>query len=162
MREIDFRSDTVTKPSVDMLEAISTTELGDDVYREDPAVNELELKAAQITRKEESLFVASGTMANLIAILAHVDRGGEIIVGNKSHIFVSEAGGASALGGGSYHVIPNNPRGVFDIEDIEIPGMPYDETARLIMLAESASAFEDFTEQGLARTLTAPEALQYR
>jgi len=119
MRKIDFRSDTVTKPSPGMLEAIATAELGDDVYGEDPSVNELEIKAARITGKEASLFVASGTMANLIAILAHADRGGEIIVGNKSHIFVSEAGGASALGGVSYHVVPNNSKGLFDIVDLE-------------------------------------------
>ena len=119
MREVDFRSDTVTKPSPEMLEAILAAELGDDVYGEDPSVNKLEDKAAEITGKEAGLFVSSGTMANLISILAHVDRGGEIIVGDKSHIFKSEAGGASALGGVSYYVIPNNSKGLFNIDDLQ-------------------------------------------
>ncbi len=119
MRMVDFRSDTVTKPSPEMLESIVNAELGDDVFGEDPSVNKLESKAAEMTGKEAALFVSSGTMANLVSILAHVDRGGEIIVGDKSHIFRYEASGASALGGVSYYMVPNNKRGVFEIDDLD-------------------------------------------
>ncbi|MCJ7715381.1 MAG: beta-eliminating lyase-related protein, partial [Anaerolineales bacterium] len=82
---IDLRSDTVTKPSPEMREVIAKAEVGDDVYGEDPSVNLLEDKSAQLLGKEAGLFIPSGTMGNLAAILTHCERGSEIILGNKAH-----------------------------------------------------------------------------
>ena len=97
MRRVDLRSDTVTKPSEAMLEAIASAEVGDDVFGDDPSVNKLEKMSAEILGKDDAVFVSSGTMGNLVSILAHAGRGSEIIIGSKSHIFRSEAAGASAL-----------------------------------------------------------------
>jgi threonine aldolase len=118
MREIDLRSDTVTKPSVEMLEAMAVAKIGDDVFGEDPTVNELEKTSAEIMGKEDAVFVSSGTMGNLISVLAHAGRGDEIILGSQSHIFRSEAGGASALGGVSYHLLENDNKGMIDPLDV--------------------------------------------
>ena len=98
-RMIDLRSDTVTKPTDEMYQAIANAKLGDDVFREDPTVNKLEEKAAQIMGKEAGLLVPSGTMGNLVSILTSCPRGTEILLGNKSHTFYYEAGGISAFGG---------------------------------------------------------------
>src|SRR5688500_19062684 len=99
MEYIDLRSDTVTKPTPEMREAMAEAEVGDDVYGDDPTVNRLEGLAAEMLGKEAALFVPSGTMGNLIALLVHCQRGHEVIVGNRSHIYLNEAGGMSALGG---------------------------------------------------------------
>lgn len=96
---IDFRSDTVSWPTPAMREAMATARVGDDVYGEDPTVNELEALAAHKTGKEAGLFVASGTMGNLVAILTHAGRGDEAILGADSHVFSWEAGSMAALGG---------------------------------------------------------------
>ena len=80
-RKIDFRSDTVTKPTLEMRAAMASAEVGDDVYGEDPTVNELESLASQMSGKESSIFVASGTQSNLLALLVHCERGDEYIVG---------------------------------------------------------------------------------
>ena len=101
-------------------------ELGDDVYGEDPTLNALEAKAAERLGKEAAVFVASGTMGNLVSVLSHAQRGDEIILGNKAHIFRSEAGGASALGGVSFHTIPNDERGMLDLDDIQAAVRPND------------------------------------
>ncbi len=95
---IDLRSDTVTLPTDEMRKAITNAKLGDDVFCEDPTVNELEKKAAKIMGKESGLLVPSGTMGNLVSILVHCQRGTEIILGDKSHTFIYEAGGISAFG----------------------------------------------------------------
>jgi len=86
MREVDLRSDTVTKPTPDMRQAMYEAEVGDDVYREDPTVNRLEALAAELTGKEAGLFVLSGTMGNQVAVLAHTNRGDEVICEAESHI----------------------------------------------------------------------------
>ena len=99
MEYIDLRSDTVTKPTPEMREAMAEAEVGDDVYRDDPTVNRLEELAAEMLGKEAALFVPSGTMGNLLALLVHCQRGNEVIVGNQSHIYLNEVGGMSALGG---------------------------------------------------------------
>jgi threonine aldolase len=96
---VDLRSDTVTKPTPEMREAMAEAEVGDDVYGDDPTVNALQEKAAAMLGKEDSLFVPSGTMGNLLALLVHCRRGDEAIVGDQSHIYMNEAGGMSALGG---------------------------------------------------------------
>lgn len=116
---IDLRSDTVTLPSNDMKKFIIDSPLGDDVYGEDPSVNLLQNKIAKIFNKEAALFVPSGTMANLIAVLTHCNRGDEVILGDKSHIFYYEAGGISAFGGIHSHQLKNNDDGTININDIK-------------------------------------------
>ena len=116
---IDLRSDTVTLPNNEMKQFIMDSPLGDDVYGEDPSVNLLQKKIAKIFNKESALFVPSGTMANLISVLTHCNRGDEVILGNKSHIFFYEAGGISAFGGVHSHQINNNDDGTININDIE-------------------------------------------
>jgi len=115
---IDLRSDTVTLPSNKMKEFILRAPLGDDVYGEDPSINQLQEQSADIFNKEAALFVPSGTMANLISVLTHCNRGDEILVGNKSHIFYYEAGGVSSLGGIHSHQLNNNDDGTINIDDI--------------------------------------------
>ncbi|MBM03473.1 MAG: threonine aldolase [Chloroflexi bacterium] len=118
MQKIDFRSDTSTHPTKAMREAIYSAKLGDDMLSEDPTVNELEDLAAKLLGKEDALLVSSGTMGNLVSILSHSQRGDEIIIGNKSHIFRGENSGASTLGGISIHVIPNQENGELKPDDI--------------------------------------------
>jgi threonine aldolase len=96
---VDLRSDTVTRPSAAMYEAMRAAAVGDDVYGEDPTVNRLEAEAARLLGKEAGLFLSSATQANLVAMLVHNARGEEVLLGDQYHIFVSEAGGSSALGG---------------------------------------------------------------
>ena len=101
-----------------MREAMAEAEVGDDVYMDDPTVNALQVKAASMLGKEDSLFVPSGTMGNLLALLVHCQRGDEVIVGDKSHIYLNEAGGMSALGGIHPHPIKNQADGTLALEDI--------------------------------------------
>ena len=96
---IDLRSDTVTLPSPEMRAAMAAAELGDDVYGEDPTVNELEARAADRLGKDSALFVGSGTMGNLLAVMAHTRPGDELICGQRTHTYVAEAGGAARLAG---------------------------------------------------------------
>ena len=115
---IDLRSDTVTLPTPAMRRAMAEAEVGDDVYGEDPTVNRLEALGAERMGKEAALFVPSGTMGNLISVLTHVRRGQEVILGDQSHIFIHEAGGASALGGAIYHPVPTKDDGTLALEDL--------------------------------------------
>lgn len=118
MDYIDLRSDTVTKPTPEMREAMAEAEVGDDVYMEDPTVNALQEKAAEMLGKEDALFVPSGTMGNLLALLVHCQRGDEAILGDQSHIYINEAGGMSALGGIHPHPVKNQANGTLALEDI--------------------------------------------
>lgn len=118
MEFIDLRSDTVTKPTPEMREAMAEAEVGDDVYGDDPTLNRLETLAADMLGKEAAVFVPSGTMGNLIALLVHCQRGDEVILGNRSHIYLNEAGGMSALGGIQPCPIPNQKDGTLALEDI--------------------------------------------
>jgi threonine aldolase len=111
MRIIDLRSDTVTLPTPEMRRAIAEAPLGDDVYGEDPTINRLEALAAERVGKEAAMLVTSGTMGNLCAILAHCERGQEAILGDESHIYHYEGGGASVLGGVAFHLAPTQPNG---------------------------------------------------
>lgn len=95
---IDLRSDTVTRPGRAMLEAMMTAPVGDDVYGDDPTVNELQRYAADLAGKEAALFLPTGTQANLVALLSHCERGEEYIVGQGAHNYLYEAGGAAVLG----------------------------------------------------------------
>ena len=116
---IDLRSDTVTLPSKEMKDFITKAPLGDDVYGEDPSIQNLQDKIANLFNKDAALFVPSGTMANLISVLAHCNRGDEILLGNKSHIFYYEAGGVSSFGGIHSHQLNNNNDGTIDVDDIQ-------------------------------------------
>lgn len=118
MEFVDLRSDTVTKPTPEMREAMAEAEVGDDVYRDDPTVNRLEALAAEKLGKESAVFVPSGTMGNLLALLVHCQRGDEVIVGDKSHVYLNEAGGMSALGGIQPCPIPNRKDGTLALDDI--------------------------------------------
>ncbi len=115
---IDFRSDTVTKPTKSMREAMQLANVGDDVYGDDPTVNTLEKEAAEILGKEAALFVPSGTMGNQIAIMAHTSPGDEIILGAQSHIKNYEVGAASVLSGVGYHVV-NDQNGVLSFDELK-------------------------------------------
>ena len=97
-KNLDFRSDTVTLPTPEMIQAAANAPLGDDVYGEDPSVNELERLGAEMLGKEAGLFVTSGTMGNAVAVLAHTNRGDEIILEERSHIYLNEVGGLAVMG----------------------------------------------------------------
>ncbi len=117
---IDLRSDTVTLPTPAMREAMYRAEVGDDVYREDPTINRLQEMAAERLGKEAALFVASGTMGNAAALLAHAGRGEAVMVGDQSHIYRYEVGGASTLGGSPMIVLPTGPDGMLNPHQVEI------------------------------------------
>ncbi|NCP86549.1 MAG: low-specificity L-threonine aldolase [Anaerolineae bacterium CG_4_9_14_3_um_filter_57_17] len=119
MRLVDFRSDTVTQPTPAMREAMAKAVVGDDVYHDDPTVNALQELAAAKVGKEAGLFVPSGTMGNLAAILAHCGRGDEVIMGKHSHTFLYEGGGISTLGGIHSSQIPELPDGSLDLNEVE-------------------------------------------
>ncbi len=116
MKAVDLRSDTVTRPTEKMRQAMAAAQVGDDVFGEDPTVRRLEEKAAQVTGKQAALFVASGTMANLVCQLVHCGRGDEIILGDQSHVFFYEQGGSAAVGGIHHRTVPNLPDGTMDLE----------------------------------------------
>ncbi len=118
MNIIDFRSDTVTKPTQGMMEAIKHAPLGDDVYGDDPTVNRLEQLAAKIMNKERALFVPTGTMGNLIALMVHAKPGEEVILERSSHIFLYEVAGAARVAGLQTHIL-EGVDGVMDPEDIK-------------------------------------------
>lgn len=119
MKMIDLRSDTVTKPTPEMREAMAKAEVGDDVFGEDPTINRLQEMAAEKMGKEAGLFVSSGTMGNLLAVLVNCQRGDEVIMGDLAHTFLFEGGGISALGGIFPHTIKNQPDGTINLNDIE-------------------------------------------
>jgi threonine aldolase len=127
MSAIDLRSDTVTLPPDEMRKAMHQAELGDDVYGEDPTVNRLQEICAERMGKEAGLFVPTGTMGNLIAVITHVARGEEALVGLESHIFVHEQGSASTLGSVHLKPIVNQPDGSLKLEDIELAISPDDD-----------------------------------
>src|SRR3972149_1800398 len=137
MEYIDLRSDTVTKPTPEMWEAMAKAEVGDDVFGDDPTVNRLQELAADLMGKEQGLFVPSGTMGNLAALLAPCQRGDAGIIGNKNHSFLSEAGGLSALGGIHSCQLPNQPDGSLLLDDVEAairPDDPHNPFTRLVCL----------------------------
>jgi threonine aldolase len=119
MESIDLRSDTVTQPTPAMRQAMAKAEVGDDVFGEDPTINRLEAMSAERLGKEAAVFIPSGTMGNLAAVLAHCGRGDEVILGDLSHTFLYEAGGVSALGGVHPRPIANQPDGTLALEAIE-------------------------------------------
>jgi threonine aldolase len=137
MEWIDLRSDTVTMPTAEMRDAMARAEVGDDVFGDDPTVNALQEMAADLLGKEAALFVPSGTMGNLAALLAHCQRGDEVILGNKNHTFLFEAGGLSALGGIHSCQLQNQADGSLSLADIESAirhDDPHDPISRLLCL----------------------------
>ena len=134
---IDLRSDTVTHPTQAMLDAMVKAELGDDGWGDDPTLNLLQETAADLLGKESAVFVPSGTMGNLASVMAHCQRGDEMIVGDQSHLYVYEYGSPSALGGISVRQVPVEDDGTFDInliEDAIRPSLARYPSTRLICL----------------------------
>ena len=119
MNVIDLRSDTVTHPTDEMRKAMAEAEVGDDVYGEDPTVNHLEEMAAEMAGTEASLFTASGSMSNLIAVLTHCNRGDEVIMGSDAHMFWNEVASASTLGGVQVRLVPNDLHGKIEPHEVE-------------------------------------------
>ena len=119
MRIIDLRSDTVTHPTDQMRRAMAEAAVGDDDYGEDPTVNRLQERAAELLGKEAGLFTTSGTMSNLIATLTHCRRGDEVIMGDQAHMFWHESGGGAALAGAQPRLVPNGSQGRIDPLDVE-------------------------------------------
>ena len=119
MNFIDLRSDTVTRPSKGMKKAIYDAEVGDDVYGDDPTVNYLERKISEMLGKDEAVFMTSGTQSNFSSVLAHCNRGDEIIVGESYHICGDEAGGVSVLGGVAMNIISVENDGSLSNNNIE-------------------------------------------
>ena len=122
---IDLRSDTVTKPGKEMLEAMMSAQVGDDVFKEDPTINALELKAASLFGMEAALFCASGTMTNQIAINVHTRPGDEVICDKLAHIYLYEGGSIARLSGSSVNLL-NGDRGRFTAEDVKAAINPDD------------------------------------
>ena len=147
---IDFRSDTVTKPTSGMRKAISKAEVGDDVYGDDPTVNNLEEQVAELLGKEAGLFLNSGTQSNLCAMLAHCQRGEEILTGDTYHVFLNEAGGASVLGGAMMSPIKTQPDGSIDADDIDRnvkPDDPHCPISKLLSIENTVSGKVQSVEQ---------------
>lgn len=123
---IDLRSDTVTRPSEEMLKRMMAAPTGDDVYGDDPTVNELQEYAAKISGKEAALFLPTGTQANLVALLSHCERGEEYIVGQLAHNYLYEAGGAAVLGSIQPQPIDANPDGSLPLDKVAAKIKPDD------------------------------------
>ncbi len=126
MTVIDLRSDTVTQPSAGMREAMARAPLGDDVYGEDPAVNALETELASRLGFAQALFVPSGTMSNLLALMAHCGRGDEYIVGQQAHTYKYEGGGAAVLGSIQPQPLENQADGSLDLNHVAAAIKPDD------------------------------------
>ena len=123
---IDLRSDTVTRPTAAMRQAMVEAEVGDDVYGEDPTVNRLEGLAARMLGHEAAVFMPSGTQTNLVALLTHCGRGDEYIVGGTAHTYHYEGGGAAALGGIQPQPIPFEADGTLDLDAVRAVIKPLD------------------------------------
>ncbi|HBI08877.1 low-specificity L-threonine aldolase [Franconibacter pulveris] len=123
---IDLRSDTVTRPGRAMLERMLAAPVGDDVYGDDPTVNELQNYAARLSGKEAALFLPTGTQANLVALLSHCERGEEYIVGQLAHNYLYEAGGAAVLGSIQPQPIEADPDGTLPLDKVAMKIKPDD------------------------------------
>ncbi|EPX4132421.1 low-specificity L-threonine aldolase [Vibrio vulnificus] len=123
---MDFRSDTVTRPTPAMREAMANAIVGDDVYGDDPTVNELEAFAAKEAGFEAALFTTSGTQANLLGLMAHCERGDEYLCGQQAHNYRYEAGGAAVLGSIQPQPVENNPDGTLPFDKLAAAIKPDD------------------------------------
>ncbi|HEX5501966.1 MAG TPA: low-specificity L-threonine aldolase [Thermomicrobiales bacterium] len=143
MATIDFRSDTVTLPSPEMLTAIAAAPLGDDVYGEDPTVRALEERAAELLGKEAAVYVTSGTMGNLLATMTHTRPGDEIICGRGAHVYRAEAGGYARISGAAIYTVPQHRAGL-DPADIAAgihPDDPHNPRTALIWVEQPHSGW---------------------
>jgi threonine aldolase len=118
-RPIDLRSDTVSRPTEAMRRAMATAEVGDDVFGDDPTVIALEERAADLLGKDAGLFVATGTMGNLVAMMAHLARGQEVIAGAEHHLVIDEAAGHAVVVGASARTLEDRPDGTLDLAAID-------------------------------------------
>ena len=138
MALIDLRSDTVTKPTDEMRRAMAGAEVGDDVYGEDPSVNELQDRSAALLGHEAGLLTASGTMSNLLATLTYCSHGDEIVMGDQAHMFWNEGGGQAALAGVQTRLIPQSASGGMDASvlarNIRPGGNPHVAATKLVCL----------------------------
>lgn len=137
MKLVDLRSDTVTRPSEGMRRAMAAAEVGDDVFGDDPTVNRLQEKAAELFGFEASLFFPTGTQSNLAALMSHCQRGDEVLVGMEAHTYRYEAGGGAVLGSIQPQAIVNRPDGTLDLMDVEAaikPDDPHFARTRLLAL----------------------------
>ena len=116
---VDFRSDTVTRPTTEMRKAMAEAVVGDDYYRDDPTVHALEHHTAQLFDKEAALFTPSGTQSNLIAAMSHCTQGDAYIVGDQSHSYLRELGGVAVVASVQPQVVQNQPDGSLDIDSIQ-------------------------------------------
>jgi threonine aldolase len=126
MKEIDLRSDTVTRPTPGMRAAMAAAEVGDDVYGEDPTVNRLEAHTAELLGKEAALFVPTGTQSNLLGVMSHCERGDEYIVGQQAHTYKYEGGGAAVLGSIQPQPLDLEPDGSLDLDRVAAAIKPDD------------------------------------
>lgn len=126
MRYIDLRSDTVTQPTEAMRQSMLHAEVGDDVYGEDPSVNRLERRGAELLGKEAALFVPSGTMSNLLAMMSHCQRGEGAVLGSASHIYRYEAQGSAVLGSVALQPVPMQADGSLALADVQASLAPDD------------------------------------
>ena len=134
---IDLRSDTVTRPSEGMRRAMAAAEVGDDVFGDDPTVNKLQERAAELFGFEASLFFPTGTQSNLAALMSHCQRGEEVLVGMEAHTYRYEAGGGAVLGSIQPQAIVNRPDGTLDLKEVEAaikPDDPHFARTRLLAL----------------------------
>jgi len=134
---VDLRSDTVTRPSAGMRHAMMNAELGDDVFGDDPTVNRLQERAAEIFGFEAALLFPSGTQSNLAALMSHCQRGEEVILGMEAHSYRYEAGGLSVLGSIHPQAVPNRADGTLDLKEVESlikPDDPHFARTRLLAL----------------------------
>jgi threonine aldolase len=142
-RPIDLRSDTVTQPSDEMRRAMADAELGDDVFGDDPTVIALEERAAELTGKQAALFVASGTMGNLVSLMAHAPRGTEIVAGQGAHSFAHEAANFAVVVGASMRLLPWDEDGRMDLQAVRDafrdPTDVHDPITSLVMLENTHS-----------------------
>ncbi len=118
-RPIDLRSDTVTRPTDAMRRAMADAHVGDDVFGDDPTVIALEERAADLLGKDAGLFVASGTMGNLVSMMAHLSRGQEVIAGREHHLVIDEAAGHAVIVGASARSLEDQPDGTLDLDAID-------------------------------------------
>ena len=137
MKVVDLRSDTVTRPTPGMREAMARAEVGDDVFGDDPTVNRLQERIAAMLGKEAALFLPSGTQSNLAAVMSHCGRGDEMIVGQMAHTYRWEAGGAAVLASVQPQPLEHQPDGTLALADIEAaikPDDPHFARTRLLCL----------------------------
>ena len=145
MKQIDLRSDTVTRPTAAMRQAMAAAEVGDDVYGEDPTVNRLEQLAAEMLGTEAALFAASGTQTNLLALLSHCARGDEYIVGQSAHTYRFEGGGAAVLGSIQPQPLDFDSDGTLDLDQVGAAIKPDD-----VHFAKTRLLCLENTQNGLA------------